>query len=130
MPPRLTRNQRRILEQLGGCARPLSAQDLHAELRQHHYRIGLATIYRALEALKLKGLVQSRMAASGESLYSSTHHERHYLTCLQCGMSIPLDSCPVKALEEELRQSLAFKIYYHSLEFFGLCSSCQWQLSS
>lgn len=115
IPPRLTRNQRRILEQLGWCARPLSAQDLHAELQQHHYRIGFATIYRALEALKLKGLM-SRMAASGESLYSSTHHEWHYLTCLQCGMSIPLDSCPVKVLEEELRQSQAFK--------------CQWQLSS
>ena len=45
--------------------------------------IGLATIYRALDALKLLGLVQHRVTLTGETLYSAVEHDHHYLTCLQ-----------------------------------------------
>jgi Fur family transcriptional regulator, ferric uptake regulator len=119
----LSRNQEAILQFLDAKPGPLSAQDIHAALRQQH-RVGLATVYRALEALKLRGLVQSRSAVNGEALYSLTQEDRHYLTCLQCGQSQPLDTCPVHALEEHLKSSQSFKIYYHNLEFFGLCAVC------
>ena len=94
-------------------------------LRQHGKGIGLATVYRALDALKLAGLVQVRTLTNGEALYSLVQEDRHHLTCLQCGDSILLDSCPIHNLEETLNQSYEFKIYYHTLEFFGLCTACQ-----
>lgn len=87
--------------------------------------MGLATVYRSLDALKLEGVVQVRTLANGESLYSSMQEDKHHLTCLQCGMSIPIDRCPVHELENQLNQSYQFKIFYHTLEFFGLCTECQ-----
>jgi Fur family ferric uptake transcriptional regulator len=51
--------------------------------------------------------------------------DQHYLTCVQCGNSIPIEECPVHELEEQLHKSHQFKIYYHMLEFFGLCTKCQ-----
>jgi len=105
--------------------RPLSTQALYTQLRQQNQRIGLATVYRSLEALKLQGLVQSRSAANGESLYSLVKQDQHYLTCLHCGESFPLETCPVDDLEMQLRSSASFKVFYHTLEFFGLCSPCQ-----
>ena len=51
------------------------------------------------------------------------------MTCLHCGQSLPINACPVAELEAQLRHSKAFKIYYHTLEFFGLCESCAHQQS-
>ncbi len=127
MKARRTRSQEKILQLLQQLQQSLSAQDLYLELRHHNQPIGLATVYRALEALKLSGAVQARLLANGETLYSLPQEDRHHLTCLQCGTSIPIDTCPVQELELQLRQSQQFEIYYHTLEFFGLCSPCQLQ---
>ncbi len=95
------------------------------ELRKREDMMGLATVYRSLDALKLEGLVQVRTLPSGESLYSLAQEDRHHLTCLQCGASIPIQECPVHDLEHRLNESYQFKIFYHTLEFFGLCTQCQ-----
>lgn len=125
MKPRRTRNQERIIEILKSLDRSISAQDLYVEMRNRDISMGLATVYRSLEALKLEGVVQSRTLAGGEALYSMIQEDRHHLTCLQCGNSVPIDECPVHDLEDQLNQSYKFKIYYHMLEFFGLCTQCQ-----
>jgi len=119
----LTRNQQAVLDALNQKPAAFSAQELHSLLREQQ-AIGLATVYRALETLQLRGLVQSRAGANGESLYSSVAQDQHYLTCLNCGQSFPLEHCPVQEFEARLHPSVPFKIYYHTLEFFGLCEPC------
>lgn len=125
MTTQRTRSQERILTLLKSLNRAISAQDLYVELRNRNQGMGLATVYRALDSLKLEGVVQVRTQANGESLYSTVQEDRHHLTCLQCGASIPINECPVHELEHQLHQSYQFKIFYHTLEFFGLCTQCQ-----
>ena len=120
-----TRSQERLLTTLKILNRAISAQDLYIELRSREQSMGLATVYRSLEALKLEGMVQVRTLPNGEALYSLVQEDRHHLTCVQCGSSIAIDECPVHNLEEQLHKSYEFKIYYHMLEFFGLCTCCQ-----
>lgn len=121
-----TRSQERILNVLKSMKRSVSAQDLFVELRSRNQAMGLATVYRALDALKLEGVVQVRtVSGGGEALYNLVQEDRHHLTCLQCGGTIPIDGCPVHELEAQLNQSYQFKIYYHMLEFFGVCTDCQ-----
>jgi Fur family ferric uptake transcriptional regulator len=120
-----TRSQERILNLLKAINRGISAQDIYVELRNRNQSMGLATVYRSLEALKLEGVVQVRTLATGESLYSCVQQDKHHLTCLQCGISIPISQCPVHELEHQLQSTHRFKIFYHTLEFFGLCSQCQ-----
>jgi Fur family transcriptional regulator, ferric uptake regulator len=120
-----TRSQERILHLLKNLKQGISAQDIYIELRNRSQSLGLATVYRSLEALKLEGQVQVRTLANGEALYSLTQQDKHHLTCLQCGISIPIHQCPVHELETELKSSHKFKVFYHTLEFFGLCNQCQ-----
>jgi len=120
-----TRSQAKILNLLKTLKRAISAQDLYVELRNNQQNMGLATVYRALEALKLDGLVTVRTLTTGESLYSPVQQDQHHLTCLNCGASIPISQCPVHELEHQLERSHQFKVYYHTLEFFGLCQKCQ-----
>jgi Fur family transcriptional regulator, ferric uptake regulator len=125
MKAQRTRSQERILQLLRQLDRAISAQELYIELRQQAQPMGLATVYRSLEALKLSGVVQARLLPNGETLYSLAQEDKHHLTCLQCGKSVPINACPVHDLETQLRQSQHFEIYYHTLEFFGLCQGCQ-----
>ena len=118
--------QTAVLQLLRQQRQPISAQALYS-LMQKHQRIGLATVYRALDALKRKGWVQHRITLAGETLYNAVEQDHHYMTCLQCGQSFPLDVCPLKGIEFPLQQSGSFKIYYHTLEFFGLCQPCSTQ---
>lgn len=124
MKTQRTRSQKRILTLLQSLKRSISAQDLYIELRNRQQDMGLATVYRSLEALKLQGEVQVRTLASGESEYSLIKSDRHHLTCVNCGTSIAIDECPVHNLEQQLETSHTFKVYYHTLEFFGLCQKC------
>ncbi|HEY9663384.1 MAG TPA: transcriptional repressor, partial [Allocoleopsis sp.] len=68
MKPQRTRSQDRILSLLKSLNRAISAQDIYVELRSRNQGVGLATVYRALEGLKLEGSVQVRTLANGESL--------------------------------------------------------------
>ena len=124
MKTQRTRSQERIMTLLQSLKRSISAQDLYIELRNREQDMGLATVYRSLEALKLQGAVQVRTLANGESVYSSIKSDRHHLTCVNCGTSVPINQCPVHDLEQQLEKSHTFKVYYHTLEFFGLCQKC------
>lgn len=124
MKTQRTRSQERIMEILQSLKRSISAQDLYIELRNRKQDMGLATVYRSLEALKLQGEVQVRTLGNGESVYSYIKSDRHHLTCVNCGTSIQIDECPVHDLEKQLEKSHTFKVYYHTLEFFGLCQEC------
>jgi Fur family transcriptional regulator, ferric uptake regulator len=125
MKSRRTRSQNQVLELLKQLKNAISAQDLYLQMRQRHVSMGLATVYRALESLKLEGAVQVRTLSSGESLYSLAQEDTHHLTCVRCGLSSEMEECPVHGLETHLTESHHFQIFYHTLEFFGLCEKCQ-----
>jgi len=124
MKAQRTRSQARIMEVLQSLKHSISAQDLYVELRNREQEMGLATVYRSLEALKMRGELQVRTLGNGESEYSLIKSDRHHLTCVNCGVSIPIDECPVHDLEKQLEKSHTFKVYYHTLEFFGMCQQC------
>ncbi|MFK8185690.1 MAG: Fur family transcriptional regulator [Phormidesmis sp.] len=125
MNNRRTRSQAQVLELLKQLPEAISAQDLYVQLRQNQISMGLATVYRALDSLKLEGMVQMRTLPSGESLYSLAKQDTHHLTCIRCGTSAVMAECPLHGLESHLTESHHFQIFYHTLEFFGLCEKCQ-----
>ena len=79
MKPIRTRSQERILNLLKSIKQGISAQNLYVELRNRNQSMGLATVYRSLEALKLEGLVQVRTLTNGEALYNLAQQDKHHL---------------------------------------------------
>jgi Fur family ferric uptake transcriptional regulator len=110
-PLALTVRQQRLLDELGRSDDELSGQELHARLRHGPDAMGLATVYRNLRHLQQRGLVRSRHLPSGEALFAPTERDRHHLTCVDCGFTLPLADCPVHGLPsasaELLNQDLA-----------------------
>ena len=71
-----------LLEEIDGFR---SAQELHQELRSRGVAVGLATVYRALQALVDDGVIDVLHGADGEATYrhcSPVHH--HHLVCRTC----------------------------------------------
>ncbi|MBV5257883.1 transcriptional repressor [Synechococcus moorigangaii CMS01] len=130
MSKKLTKNQQKILQLIQAKDTETSAQNLHFEMQQAGLKIGLATVYRALKLLKVEGQIQERVTPEGESFYSkidATEHHHHHLNCVNCGQSYPLDICPISQKITDWCRNQKFKVYYHTLEFFGLCADCQAQ---
>jgi len=111
------------LESLPGFC---SAQEIHAELRRKGEQVGLATVYRHLQALSEEGSVDAIRDASGEILYrqceTSVHH--HHLTCRNCGRSVEVGGRAVEQWAEKVAAEAGFTDVGHTVELFGLCPQC------
>jgi Fur family ferric uptake transcriptional regulator len=103
-----------------------SAQEIHAELRRRGEQVGLATVYRHLQALCEQGSVDAIRDASGETLYrqceTSVHH--HHLTCRNCGRSVEVEGRAVEQWAERVAKEAGFTELDHTVELFGRCPLC------
>ncbi|MGY1615696.1 Fur family transcriptional regulator [Geodermatophilus sp. SYSU D00691] len=111
-----------LLEELDGFR---SAQDLHALLRQRGDGVGLATVYRALQALVDDGLVDVLRSDDGEAVYrrcSPAHH--HHLVCRSCGRTVEVADPPVERWAARIAAEHGFADVQHQVEVFGTCASC------
>ena len=120
----ISRRQKRLLEKLKQCDDELSGQELHRQLLQSKDSMGLATVYRNLQLLIRQGLVRSRHLPTGEVLYTPVERDIHHLTCVDCGETTPLKSCPVKEINLPQKTAKGFELLFHTLEFFGVCQEC------
>lgn len=126
-PPRRTRQRTAVAEVLDGLAEFRTAQDLHDLLRQRGESIGLATVYRSLQAMAEAGEADTIRTPDGQAAYRSCgqgtgHH--HHLICRQCGRTVEIELDAVEALVATVAQRHGFTDVGHELELFGLCADC------
>ena len=122
---RPTRQRSAVLALLEDLDRFSSAQDLHALLRQRGEGVGLATVYRALQALVDDGRVDVLRSDDGESVYrrcSTDHH--HHLVCRSCRRTVEVADPPVERWAAKMAAEHGFADVQHQLEVFGTCGPC------
>ena len=125
---RPTRQRRAITEALAGASDFQSAQDIHDSLRHAGDKVGLATVYRTLQAMAEAGEVDVLQGAGGESAYRrcSTHHH-HHPVCRTCGRTVEVTGPAVETWAEAVAREHDFAEVSHSLELFGICADCRQQ---
>lgn len=102
-----------------------TAQQLHDQLREVGAKVGLATVYRALQAMAEAGEVDVLRSADGEATFrrcSSGHH--HHLVCRSCGYSIEIAAREVEEWAARVAHAEGFTEVVHEVEVFGLCRAC------
>lgn len=102
-----------------------SAQEIHASLHDSGDRIGLATVYRTLQAMVDEGTVDTLRTDDGEQVFRrcSTHHH-HHLVCRDCGATIEVEGPMVERWAEKVGAEHGFTDIGHTLELFGRCADC------
>ena len=122
---RPTRQRSAVLALLDDVAEFRSAQELHAMLRDRGEGVGLATVYRTLQALVEGGQVDVIRAGDGESVYrrcSTEHH--HHLMCRRCGRTVEVADPPVERWAARVAAAHGFVDVSHQVEVFGTCAGC------
>lgn len=125
MAQRNTWQRERVRDALGDTDGFVSAQALHATLRDANTGIGLATVYRALAGLAASGEADSLQSPEGEALYracSSGHH--HHLICRSCGTAVEIEAHEVEQWAKKVATQNGFTQAEHVVDIFGLCPAC------
>ncbi|MGV8969640.1 MAG: Fur family transcriptional regulator [Microbacteriaceae bacterium] len=125
MKKRNTWQREAVREALAEAEGFVSAQALHATVRDAGSPIGLATVYRALADLASEGEADS-LQQEGESLFRActpgSHH--HHLMCRGCGLTVEIEAVAVEDWAKSVASEHGFSAASHILDVFGLCSTC------
>lgn len=122
---RPTKQRRAINEALRQAADFQSAQEIHDLLRRAGDKVGLATVYRTLQAMAEAEEVDVRHNAAGEATYrrcSSSHH--HHLVCRSCGRTVEITGPAVERWAHAIADEHGFTDVSHTVELAGLCAEC------
>jgi len=115
--------QRQVIEQVfREAGRPLSVPEAHDAARRRLPRLGVATVYRAvndlLEARWLRPVELPGEAARYE-LADLAHH--HHFHCTQCDRVFDIDGC---ALARTTHVPGGFVVESHEVILYGRCDQC------
>ena len=114
-----------VIETLDTLNSFVTAQELHATMRQNGDVVGLATVYRALQDLADTGQVDTVRTDDGDAIYrrcSTKHH--HHLVCRICRKTVEVDSLAVERWAQKVASENDFADVDHVVEVFGTCSAC------
>lgn len=106
------------------CCR--SAQEIHDELRGDGRTVGLASVYRALDALAQLRLVH-RIDVDGTACFepadpSGEHH--HHAICERCGKMDAFEDAELERLIDGVGARLGYDVGAHDVVLRGACPDC------
>jgi Fur family ferric uptake transcriptional regulator len=118
----------RVIEFLNAQDCCLGAQEIHGELVQRGERVGLASVYRVLDVLQEKRLVQRVDLGDGvtrfEALRDDDEHH-HHIVCDDCGRIEPFADERLERALRDVERSSGYAVAGHDIVLRGACSACQ-----
>lgn len=124
MAERKTRQRAAILAAIRESEGPLSVSEVHERASRELPRLGIATVYRALGALRESGEILTVSLPGEEARYEPVgrgHH--HHFRCRRCEQIFDLEVCPV-GIPEGTTLPGGYRVEDHHLTFYGSCAQC------
>jgi Fur family ferric uptake transcriptional regulator len=120
--------RRLVVEYLGRQDCCLSALEIHEGVRGEGGRVGIASVYRALEGLDALGLVQRIDLGDGVARFEPAdprgdHH--HHLVCDGCGKVEPFADDALEAALRRVAGGRGFDVAAHDVVLRGACDDCR-----
>ena len=127
---RNTQQRQLILEELQMLKTHPTAAALYALVRCRLPKISLGTVYRNLEMLSRRGIIQKLEFGGGEARYDGTVEQHDHVRCVSCGRVDDVSAPPLDLQALDLQGDRdndlgGYKIIGHRLEYLGVCPECQ-----
>jgi Fur family ferric uptake transcriptional regulator len=119
--------RRLVVELIGEQDCCLSAQEIHDAVRARGSRIGIASVYRALDGMDALGLLQRVDLGDGvtrfEPAAGGDHH--HHLVCDDCGKVEPFEDPSLESAIERVADGRGYVVAAHDVVLRGACEDCR-----
>jgi Fur family ferric uptake transcriptional regulator len=125
---RITAQRKVLIETIQEAKGHIDALTLLAMARKRDASIDRATVYRTIDLLKKRGLIDELdlMHLTGEKHFYEvkTQRDHLHLACFQCGRIEELTTPLFDRLKGEMSRQSGFEIQVVRLEVGGLCKAC------
>jgi len=105
----------------------LTAQEIHEQLRREGHRVGLASVYRALDRLSSDGFLQKIELGAGVTRYEPVHADgehHHHLVCDACGKVEAFADDRLEQALHRVEHATGYRVAAHDVVLRGACSDC------
>ena len=119
--------RRAVIALLGGQDCCLTAQEMFDEVRGRGRRVGIASVYRALEQLSRDGFIQRIDVGSGTTRFEPIHADgehHHHLVCGDCGKVEAFADDELEAALRKVEEQTGYSVAGHDVVLRGVCDSC------
>jgi Fur family transcriptional regulator, ferric uptake regulator len=117
-----------VLEMIGQQRCVLDAREIAHELRAAGQPVGVATVYRTLDALASLGLVQRLDLGGGAARYEPAlpggEHHHHHLVCDHCSRVTPFEDPSLERAIDRLAGRVEYRVGDHDVILRGTCPVC------
>ena len=102
-----------------------SVDNIHVQIKKEFPTMSLATVYRNILLVKSLGELLELGFPDGSNRYDGNKPTPHpHVICIKCKKIVDPDLDSLDELEKEVALETNFRILYHRLDFFGICSKC------
>jgi len=124
---RITPQRIAIVDYLLKTADHPSAEHIHKVIQKGYPMISLSTIYKTLDLLKKRKLV-NEIEVEGEARFDAHTDEHINLVCMNCGKIEDVNEDSLKEIQSKAARKSKYLILKSSFELFGYCSTCKSKL--
>lgn len=101
-----------------------NVEKIYKKIRQGYPMISLSTVYKTLDMLKEKGIVNG-IQVQGEIRYDAHIDEHVNLICMSCGRIEDIDEDLIKDVQKRAASKSGYRILKSDFELFGYCDGCK-----
>jgi Fur family ferric uptake transcriptional regulator len=119
--------RRAVVELLGRQDCCLTAQEIFDGLRAEGRPVGIASVYRVLDLLGEKGLVQRIEVGAGIARYEPVHasgDHHHHLVCDDCGKVEAFSDPQLESALLKVEGRTGYSVAGHDVVLRGSCRDC------
>lgn len=101
-----------------------SADLIYRVVRKRYPMVSLSTVYKTLDLLKKKKLV-NEIEVEGETRFDAHTDEHVNLVCMKCGRIDDLDEESLREIQVKAAKKSKYLILKSNFELHGYCSNCK-----
>ncbi len=122
---KITKARKNILEIILSSKEAINANLIYALLKKDDIKIDLSTVYRTLDLLESKKILNK--FDLGNNMYNYTINKnghKHIIECDLCHKELVID-CPIPQIEEQIKAKTGITLTESHVYLKGICKECK-----